>query len=119
MTGTIPLQVQNVVDRTERRRAVLVLAEETFSSDAIHQVIHHRRFASMFYCDGYGFAVVKDDAVVADVLAPVSISVAVKNHRELEKDRSHVLADLEHLQNPAFEVALVVDDHIVENRETS
>lgn len=109
----------DVVDRTECRRAVLVLAEEAFSSDAIHQVIHHGRFASMFDRDGYGFTVVKDDAVVADMFAPVSVSVAIKKHRELGEDRSHVLADLEHLRNPAFEVALVVDHCFLENRETS
>lgn len=73
----------------------------------------------MFDRDGYGFAAVKDDAVVADVLAPVSISVAVKKHRELGEDRSHVLADLEDLRHSALEITLMVDDHVVEYRETS
>lgn len=73
----------------------------------------------MFDRDGYGFAVVKDDAVVADVLAPVSISIAIQKHRELGEDQAHVLADLKDLRNPAFEVALMVDDHVVEYREAT
>lgn len=109
----------NIADRTRRHDAVLGFFHKAQRSDPAHHVEHGRLFAGMLHHNGYRLAVIKDDAVVTDVLPEYAVGVAVEEHGILGVDLPDILAELENRGHAPFEIALVINDRLVEDRETT
>ncbi|WP_245295111.1 hypothetical protein [Pararhizobium antarcticum] len=64
--------------------------------------------------DGYDFAIVENHTEVADVFTQNPLGIAVQKHRKLRVDGFDILAELENLRYTPLQIALMINDYVVE-----